>query len=153
MKIERQFNRSAARPVPVGEPLIKTGGAASALGMKVTFYASPEYEHGGKIALHATPDEAAKLGRRLIAAAEPTRYTVTMRGTLGGVHVETITIHPDQYAEREAAQRAASDGATVEKLEPQDADALRDMLRRILPHVHIADAGALYDEARAMVQP
>jgi hypothetical protein len=122
----------------------------------------------------------------------PTRYTVTMRHpTTGGTESDTITIHPGQDAEQEAARHAAGYGAMVEKLEPYDRESvavsllerfatdatltaadmvrlsreftreaeegpptaatLRDMLRRVLPHVHIADAGPLYDEARAMI--
>jgi hypothetical protein len=163
MKIERQFNKTAAFPVAVQQPIITTGGGASALGVKITFQADAEdgetvgqrNAHGHKIALHATPYEAAKLGRRLIAVSEPTRYTVTMRSTNGGGRLEfdTITIQPDQCAEDEAAAHAAGYGAVVVGLTPQNADTLRDMLRALLPHVHIADAGALYDEAREMVKP
>lgn len=51
-----------------------------------------------------------------IANMQPARYTVTMRGTNGGTDTETITVHPGQDAEEEAARTAAGYGATVEQL-------------------------------------
>lgn len=54
----------------------------------------------------------------MAAELQPARYTVTMRSTTtGGTDTETITVHPGQDAEEEAARTAAGYGATVEKLQ------------------------------------
>lgn len=66
MRIERQFNIRTAKGIEVDEPTIATGPGNSALGIKVRFKASHAADG---IAMHLTPDEALKLGRRLIAAA------------------------------------------------------------------------------------
>lgn len=66
MRLERQFNIRTAKGISVDEPTITTGPAHSALGIKVRFKAS---QAADGLALHLTPDEAFKLGQRLMAAA------------------------------------------------------------------------------------
>lgn len=53
----------------------------------------------------------------MAAELQPARYIVTMRGANGGTDTETITVHPGQDAEEEAARAASGYGATVEKLQ------------------------------------